>query len=171
VRIERRQSDEAAADFGIGEAKLSAMLTARWLAALTIAAAVLGACGGSPERSSSRFCSELDQQLPALETLSATATQEELDALVARFDELNEITPLAVEEDWQDLTDLVHTAVTVVPTDPASTQKAADAAYATERAYRRVVDWVSANCGLTMPDPGGIETTTIAPPPESTPAS
>jgi hypothetical protein len=147
------------------------MPTARRIAALTLAAAALAACGGSPERSSSRFCRELEQQLPSLQGVSTTATQEELDALVARFDELNEITPLAVEEDWQQVTDLVHTVATVVPTDPASTQKVADAAYATERAYRRVFEWVGANCGLTMPDPGGIEATTVAPPPtDSTPA-
>lgn len=139
------------------------------VAAAAVALAGLVACGGSPERSSSRFCSELDQQLPGLEPLSATATPEEVDALVARFDELNEVTPLAVEEDWQQLTDLVHTAATVVPTDPASVQKMADEGYATERAYRRIVEWVSANCGLTMPPAGGIETTTVAPPPDSTP--
>jgi hypothetical protein len=138
------------------------------VAAVTVALAALVACGGSPERSSSRFCSELDRQLPGLE--GPMATQEEQDALVARYDELNEITPLALEEDWQQLTDLIHTAVTVVPTDPESVQRAADEAYATERAYRRIFEWVNANCGISMPQPGGIETTTIAPPPESTPA-
>jgi hypothetical protein len=138
------------------------------VAAATVALTALVACGDSPERSSSRFCSELDQQLPGLE--GPLATQEEQDALVARYDALNEIAPLALEEDWQQLTDLIHTAATIVPTDPASVQRATDQAYATERAYRRIFEWVSANCGLTMPQPGGIETTTIAPPPESTPA-
>jgi hypothetical protein len=140
------------------------------VAAVTVALAALAACGDSPERSSSRFCRELDQQLPVLEPPSPTATQEELDSFVARYDELNEITPLAVEEDWQQLTDMIHTVATVVPTDPESVQRAADEAYASERAYRRIFEWVSANCGITMPQPGGIETTTIAPPPESTPA-
>jgi len=140
------------------------------VAAAAMAVAALAACGSSPARSSSRFCSELDQQLPGLSALSPTATQEELDALVARYDELNQITPLAVEADWQQLTDLVHTAATVVPNDPTSRQKMADEAYATERAYRRIFEWVGANCGLTLPEPGGIETTTVAPPPDSTPA-
>ena len=147
------------------------MPTARWFAApaaLTIAVTVMAACGGSPERSSSRFCSELDRQLPGLQ--GPVATQADQDALVARYDELGEITPLAVEEDWQQLADLVHTAASVVPNDPASVQKVSDQTYATERAYRRIVEWVSANCGITMPDPGGIETTTIAPPTDSTPA-
>ena len=139
------------------------------VAAAAAAVAVLTACGGSPERSSSRFCSELDRQLPGLE--GPVATQADQDALVTRYDELNAITPLAVEEDWQQLTDLVHTAVTVVPNDPASVQKVADQSYATERAYRRIVDWVGTNCGLTMPPAGGIETTTTTlPPADSTPA-
>lgn len=137
------------------------------VAAAAMALAALTACGGSPERTASRFCRELDDQLPGLE--GPTATQEEQDALVARFEELNAITPLAVEEDWQRLTDLIRTAVTVVPDDPTSKQKLADQAYATDRAYRRIFDWVSANCALTMPQPGGIETTTTLPP-ESTPA-
>jgi hypothetical protein len=148
------------------------MPTRRRFAAPVAAAAValvgLAACGGSPERSSSRFCSELDRQLPGLE--GPTATQADQDALLARYEDLSGIAPLAVEDDWRQLTDLVRAAVTVVPSDPASQQKLADEAYATERAYRRIFDWVGANCGLTLPEPGGIETTTVAPPPDSTPA-
>lgn len=153
-----------------GEAKLSAVF-ARPAAAVVMALASAGfalvACGGSPERSSSRFCSRLDQQLPAL--LGPYATQEEQDALLARYQDLGEVAPLAVEEDWQALTELVQTAITVAPGDQESTQRLADAAYATERAYRRIHEWVATTCGLTMPDPGGIETTTttVAPPPET----
>jgi hypothetical protein len=139
------------------------------VAAAAMALAGLAACGGSPERSSSRFCSELDRQLPGLE--GPTATQADQDALLARYEELDEITPLAVEDDWRQLTELVRTAVTVVPSDPESVQRLADESYATERAYRRIHDWASANCGLTLPLPGGIETTTVAPPPDSTPAT
>src|SRR5688500_1733326 len=113
------------------------------VAATAVALAGLAGCGSSPERSSSRFCRELEAQLPALERISPTATPAEVDALVARFDELNEVTPLAVEEDWQQLTDLVHTAATVVPTDPESVQRMADESYASERAYRRIEEWVS----------------------------
>lgn len=139
--------------------------------ALSVAVA-LGACGGSPERSSSRFCTRLDQELPGLE--GPLATQADQDALVARYDALSEVAPLAIQQDWEALTELVHTAVTLVPTDPESVQRAADQAYATERAYRRIFDWVGATCGLTMPQPGGLESTPTTPPPadttESTPA-
>jgi hypothetical protein len=138
------------------------------VAAIAVAMAGLAACDSAPERSSSRFCSELDRQLPGLE--GPTATQADQDALLARYEQLSEITPLAVEDDWQQLTELVRTAVTVVPSDPESVQKLADESYATERAYRRIFDWVTATCGVTMPQPGGIETTTVAPPPDSTPA-
>ena len=135
--------------------------------AVAVGAGVIGACGGSPERSATAFCTELDRELPGLE--GPTQTQADLDALVARYDGLNEIAPLAIEDDWQELTDLVVTAATVVPTDPTSVQIVADAAYRTERAARRLEAWVSATCGLTMPAVVGLEAPATVPV-ESTPA-
>lgn len=138
--------------------------------AAAVALTAFASCGGSPERSASRFCSELDRQLPALQTTPAAA--EDFETLLAAYEEVGEVAPLAVEEDWQRLTELVRAAMTAAIDDPESMQELAEQSYATERPYVRIAEWVSSNCGLTMPAAGGIETTTVAPPPtDSTPAS
>jgi hypothetical protein len=128
---------------------------------------VAASCDNGPDRSATAFCNELDAQVPFLEGPSAL-TQEGIDEFVARYDRLNEMTPLAIEDEWQQLTDLVHTAATAVPTDPESVQRTADAAYAAERSTRDVANWAATTCGVTMPAVLGIEdpaalTTTIAP--------
>ncbi len=135
--------------------------------ACALSAGTLSSCGGESDRSATAFCNALDRELPGLE--GPTATQDDLDALVQRYDHLAELAPLAVEADWGTLTELVHTAVTVVPSNAESVQALLDASYRTERAARRVETWVSATCGLAMPAVLGLEGTTTTLAPESTP--
>lgn len=108
-----------------------------------------------PDRTAGRFCSELQEQLPAITVSPATSS--DIDDLVGRFKKLNELTPLAIEEQWQVLTDLVEQASDVIPSDPASRQSIADAAYKAERPTREVTFWVESTCGFLMPDVIGIE--------------
>lgn len=120
------------------------------------AVALLGLSGCSdPDRSTERFCGELATALPTL--TGTVSTQADIDRLLATYDRLDEISPLSVERDWSALTDLVRTAATVAPDDPASVQAVADAAYSTERSARAVAQWVETTCGLAMPDVIGIE--------------
>ena len=86
-------------------------------------------------RSATAFCNRLDKDLPGLE--GPTETQDDLDHLVARYDSLAGVAPLAIQDDWDQLTELIHTAVSVVPTDAESVQKVIDATYATERGTAR----------------------------------
>lgn len=132
------------------------------MVAVVVGVVTLTACGGGPSRSTSSFCTELDRQLPRLD--GPLTSQEDLDALVRRYEDLGDVAPLAVEQDWDRLTDLVRAAATAAIDDPEAVQDVADQTYATERAYVRITEWVNANCGLTMPAAGGIETTTVAPP-------
>lgn len=67
------------------------------------------------------------------------------------------MTPLAIEEEWQIVTDLVTLASNVIASDPASRQELADAAYKAERPAREMTNWVEATCGFLMPDVIGIE--------------
>lgn len=67
------------------------------------------------------------------------------------------MTPLAIEEEWQILTDLVEMASDVIPDDPVSRQELADAAYRAERPAREMTSWVESTCGFQMPDVIGIE--------------
>jgi hypothetical protein len=134
------------------------------------AGALLVACRSEPPRTTAAFCEALGQALTGLE--GPTATQADLDALVARYDELAARAPLGVEADWTALTELVHTAVTVVPSDAASVQALIEAAYRTERPARRVEEWAATHCALTMPAVIGLEaTTTTTTPPADAPVA
>lgn len=126
------------------------------LALCAIGLVLIGACS-DPDRSAGHFCAELQAELPALTT--PPSTPKEVDRLVARFKRLNRLTPLAIEEQWQILTDLVDKAADVTLDDPASRQELADAAYKAERPTRELTSWVEATCGYLMPDVIGIEGT------------
>jgi hypothetical protein len=153
-----------------------------WLAAASggavLAAALLGACDSGPQRGTAEFCEQLGQQLASLE--GPLATQADVDELLARYQELGRFAPLAIEPSWGTLVALVETAATVDPDDADSVQRAVDAAYASERAAREVAEWADVNCGLDLPDVGGVgtpatttttSTTTTTAPPTSSPAS
>lgn len=107
------------------------------------------------DRTAGRFCSELQSQLPALTT--APTSSDDVNDLVRRFKSLNRITPLAIEDEWQIVTDLVEMASDVIPSDPVSRQELADAAYKAERPARDMAFWVESTCGFLMPDVIGIE--------------
>lgn len=127
---------------------------------IPVVAAVLGvttmvtACSDT-DRSANRFCGELNRSLPDL--TAEPVDGNDVDQLVRRFRQLNGITPVAIEDEWQALTDLVELAAASDPLDPASGQSLADAAYATERPARDVERWVEATCGFQMPDVIGLE--------------
>lgn len=121
-------------------------------ALLVIAAAA--ACS-DPERSGARFCGELAEQAPLL--AGPLGTPDEVDDLVNRYRDLEKVTPLAIEEEWTILTDLVEAASDVDPSDPRSQQDVADAAYKAERPARDIAIWVETTCGISMPDVVGVE--------------
>ena len=159
------------------------MRPGRRIFAITSLAGVCGAGAlgcSDDDRGAERFCGELAEVLATLD--GPVAAQADVDAIVATYEHLDGITPLAVEREWHQLTELVQTAATVLPDDPASVQRVADAAYAAERSARSVNSWVATTCGLEMPAVIGIEgpmppvatqpTTTpptTSPPPESPP--
>lgn len=107
------------------------------------------------DRSATRFCGELKAALAEL--TAEPTTGDDVRNLVDRFRELNALTPIAIEVEWQSLTDLVELAADIDPLDPASTQQVADAAYQAERPARDVERWVEATCGFQMPDVIGLE--------------
>lgn len=124
------------------------------LAVVLGATTAMVACSDT-DRSANRFCGELNRSLPDL--TAEPADGDDVDGLVDRFRSLNGITPVAIEDEWQALTDLVELAAASDPLDPASGQSLADAAYATERPARDIERWVEATCGFQMPDVIGLE--------------
>ncbi len=124
------------------------------VATTTLTSFALTSCSDT-DRSASRFCSELAVDLPLLG--GPFVDGNDVDDLVGRYEKLNSITPIAIDDQWSALTELVRQAANVDVDDPASRQELADTAYKTERSARDVAIWVETTCGLTMPDVVGVE--------------
>lgn len=116
--------------------------------------AVASGCSDT-DRSASRFCGELAIDLPLLG--GPFVDGDDVDELVNRYEKLERITPIAIDDEWSALTNLMRMASDVDVDDPASRQALADTAYKTERSARDVAIWVETTCGLTMPDVVGVE--------------
>ena len=134
---------------------------------LAIVCSALVGCS-DPDRTGASFCAELAVELPGL--TGPIGTDDDIDVLVGRYERLDRITPLAIEDEWNVLTELLKQASDVDVSDPLSRQQLADAAYKAERPARDVARWVESTCGLTMPEVVGIEgpdtttaVTTVAP--------
>ena len=126
---------------------------------------VTQACS-DPERGGANFCAQLNQQLPGLS--GPLVISSDIKDLVKRYEKLDRITPLAIQDDWHTVTELMSQAAEVDPQDPLSRQELADNAYKAERPARNVAAWVEATCGFEMPDVIGVEgritpSTTAAP--------
>lgn len=121
----------------------------------------LSACSDS-DRSGARFCGELADTVVGLS--GPITNSDEIGDLVDRYERLDDITPLAIREDWHVVTELLKAAENVDFEDPRSRQDLADAAYTAERSAREVARWVESTCGVAMPDVIGVEgpDTTVA---------
>jgi len=135
------------------------------IAGLIVVICATQACS-DPERGGANFCTQLNQQLPGL--TGPLTISSDIKDLVKRYKKLDRITPLAIEDDWHTVTELMNQAAEVDPQDPLSRQELADNAYKAERPARNVAAWVEATCGFEMPDVIGVEgritpSTTAAP--------
>jgi hypothetical protein len=131
---------------------------------------VLGACsddGGS--RSVDRYCEDLAENAQLLNF--DLVTLDDVDGLRERYDHFADSAPLAVEEQWRQLADLVDAAATVDLTSTESRAVVVEQAASTEGAAIEIADHAATTCGLTLlmgaPPPA---TTTTVPPPATTPA-
>jgi hypothetical protein len=135
------------------------MRLGRRLSVVVTAGLLAGAAAcSSDDRSAGRFCAELAEALPSLN--GPIALPSDVEAIVDTYERLDEITPITIEREWRQLTELVQTAATVQPDDPDSVQRVADRAYATERSARALATWVAQTCGLELPAVIGVEGST-----------
>jgi len=107
----------------------------------------LTACS-TPARTATNFCRQLQKELP--EIAQPTATPAEVSALVARYERLGHVAPLAIEDDWMALTNLVKAAANVDAADPASVQAVTDLSYATQQSATAAALWVRETCGVDL---------------------
>lgn len=144
--------------------------------AASTATLTLGAAGcgdDAPASDARRFCSEAAAQRDMI-VAPPLGTEQELTATLDFYRLMGQLAPVAIAEEWNDLVATLETASTVVPGDAESEQRAAIAAYATERSASEVATWLQRNCGVEIPittiAPQGnvpARTTTVAPPPEA----
>ncbi len=132
--------------------------------------AVLGACSDDGDsRSVDRYCEDLAENAQLLNF--DLVTLDDVDSLRDRYASFADSAPLAVEEEWRRLADLVDAAATVDLTSTESRAVVVEQAASTEGAAIEIANHAATTCGLTLlmgtPPPA---TTTTALPPETTPA-
>lgn len=115
-----------------------------------------------------RFCGEAVANRDLI-LAPPISTEEELTAVLEFHRLMAQLAPLAIATEWAALVHNYEVASELVPGDPASEQRVAMTAYATEPSAYAVQVWLERNCGVELP------ITTIAPqapptvPPPTTP--
>jgi hypothetical protein len=70
--------------------------------------------------------------------------------VVKQFVDLAKVTPLAIEDDWNALTDLVRTAATMDLGDPEAQDDLAAKVFATDAAAKNVLAYSKDRCGVDL---------------------
>lgn len=117
------------------------------LVSVALLVVALGACRSTP-RTAQNFCRQLAKELPGI--AEPPVTDDQITQAVRRFERLNEIAPLEVEEDWQALTELMRAARDVDANDTQSVQALVDLSYATEKSATAASAWVLSTCGVDI---------------------
>ena len=134
-----------AAGAGLGD---SAVVAPHLRAALATGAAllVLASCDeGSREE---RFCDRLGKEQALL--AAPPTDPADLDAFVERYQDLADIAPLAIEQQWQTITELVEAVATEDLTDPATADRLRDRAVAATRPIDEVRAYARTTCGVEL---------------------
>jgi hypothetical protein len=134
-----------------------------------IAVVALTGCRGT-SRTQAQFCDRLRTSAPVL--TAAIASPAVADTVVKEFEDLGKVTPLAVEDDWNALTDLVRTAATMDLADPEAQDALAAKVFASDAAAKNVLAYAKDRCGVDLsgaiPDTTGTTSSTA---PTTTPTS
>ncbi|MEQ1704052.1 MAG: hypothetical protein ABMA25_28425 [Ilumatobacteraceae bacterium] len=149
----------------------SAARHASLVAALGLATLTLAACSDDGvERTEANYCARVSQHAADLNSPALT-TDADIDRLLSAWRSVAAAAPLAIEPEWATMVANIETAVTVDPADPASMQRVADTARASEQAATRVIVYTQDTCGVligtvaptaTTVAPAAAETTTTA---------
>ena len=118
------------------------------VAATVFTLAVLtNACAETP-RTATNFCRQLALEVPAI--TQPTATPAEVSQMLDRYKRLAKVAPLAIEEDWKSLTELLTVASRVNPNDAESVQTVIDMSYSTQKAADTSAKWIRETCGVDI---------------------
>lgn len=120
--------------------------------AVAVGALVVAGCAGSAGGDEGRYCTKVGDHAAAL-LAPALAGPDDVDDVLALYRDIASVAPLAVAPEWQAVTGALETASTVDPADPASVQRVADTARATQQAVDRVIVYTRDKCGVTLGQP------------------
>lgn len=70
--------------------------------------------------------------------------------MLDRYKRLAKVAPLAIEDDWNSLTELLAAASRANPNDAESVQAVIDMSYATEKAANAASQWIRETCGVDI---------------------
>jgi hypothetical protein len=116
------------------------------IAAPLIAALLLGACDkGSRE---DRFCGKLTKEYRQLAVVPSDPGQ--LDDFVNRYRQLEKIAPLAIQDEWKTITDLMVAVESTDLSDPGAADRLRDQAVAATKAVNVVRLYALDNCGVDL---------------------
>lgn len=133
--------------------------------ALATAATVLGSCDKGSRQD--RFC----KKLVAEQSLLSVVPQDpgDLDTFVARYQQLANIAPLAIDDQWHTIADLVKAVADSDLSDPTTADRLRDQAVAATKAVDDVRAYAKTTCGVDLVlAPTPVTPTTSAPAAEST---
>ena len=119
----------------------AAILAALWVSA--------SACSDGGSADAAEFCAEVDANKQAL-TAPKLRTDADVQGYVDLHRRLGELAPLAIEQEWDELTSLYETAATIDPDDPGSIEEAKARSYATEKSAVAVRGWLRSNCSVNL---------------------
>jgi hypothetical protein len=130
--------------------------------ALVATVTVLGSCEkGSPQ---DRFCKKLVEEQSLLSVVPQNPG--DLDAFVSRYQQLADIAPLAIDDQWQSIADLVKAVATSDLSDPTTADRLRDQAVAATKAVDDVRAYANTTCGVDLvlaATPGAVSPTTTVP--------
>jgi len=118
------------------------------VAATVFTLAVLTNACAETTRTATNFCRQLALEVPAI--TQPTATPAEVSQMLDRYKRLAKVAPLAIEEDWKSLTELLTVASRVNPNDAESVQTVIDMSYSTQKAADASAKWIRETCGVDI---------------------
>jgi hypothetical protein len=108
--------------------------------------AVLGAC--DPGSRQDRFCTRLAKE--RIELAAVPSNPGDLDDFVQRYRDLEKVAPLAIDEQWKTVTDLMVAVATDDLSDPATADQLRDRAVAAAKAVDDVRLYAQHTCGVDL---------------------
>ncbi|MBJ7398508.1 MAG: hypothetical protein JHD29_07110, partial [Ilumatobacteraceae bacterium] len=101
-----------------------------------------------PARTATNFCRQLAKEAPGI--TQPTVTSADIATMLDRYKRLGEVSPLAIQKDWESLIELLSVASRVKANDPESVQAVVDMAYSTEKAADAAAKWIVETCGVDI---------------------